>query len=59
MVLPSVTMERPTVLPSPGTSTKAGNKTRNRPEWRDAVAGAGAGAFSRTVVAPIERVKLL
>ena len=29
------------------------------PDWRDAVAGACAGAFSRTVVAPVERVKLI
>lgn len=29
------------------------------PSWRDAAAGASAGAFSRTVTAPIERVKLL
>jgi solute carrier family 25 (adenine nucleotide translocator) protein 4/5/6/31 len=30
-----------------------------RPQWRDAVAGAFAGAFSRTIMAPVERVKLL
>jgi solute carrier family 25 (adenine nucleotide translocator) protein 4/5/6/31 len=29
------------------------------PEWRDAMAGACAGAFSKTAMAPIERVKLL
>ena len=29
------------------------------PEWREAVAGMGAAAFSRTVMAPVERVKLL
>ena len=29
------------------------------PDWRDAVAGACAGAFSRTVMAPVERVKLM
>ena len=29
------------------------------PEWRDAVAGTCAGAFSKTAMAPIERVKLL
>lgn len=27
--------------------------------WRDVAAGAGAGAFSRTVTAPMERIKLL
>jgi solute carrier family 25 (adenine nucleotide translocator) protein 4/5/6/31 len=32
---------------------------RNVPDWRDVVAGASAGAFSKTVMAPIERVKLL
>ena len=31
----------------------------HRPQWRDAVAGACAGACSRTVMAPVERVKLL
>ena len=29
------------------------------PQWREAVAGAFSGAFSRTVMAPVERVKLL
>jgi solute carrier family 25 (adenine nucleotide translocator) protein 4/5/6/31 len=29
------------------------------PQWRDAVAGACAGACSRTIMAPVERVKLL
>ena len=29
------------------------------PEWKNALAGAGAGAFSKTAMAPIERVKLL
>jgi len=31
----------------------------HRPQWKAAVAGACAGAFSRTVMAPVERVKLL
>jgi solute carrier family 25 (mitochondrial adenine nucleotide translocator), member 4/5/6/31 len=30
-----------------------------QPRWREAVAGAGAGAISRTMLAPIERIKLL
>lgn len=30
-----------------------------RPQWREAMAGACAGAFSRTLLAPVERVKLL
>ena len=34
-------------------------ETPGAPEWRDALAGAGAGAFSKTAMAPIERVKLL
>ena len=29
------------------------------PDWRDALAGATAGAVSKTAMAPIERVKLL
>ena len=33
--------------------------TRPVPSWRDVAAGASAGAFSRTVTAPIERIKLL
>jgi solute carrier family 25 (mitochondrial adenine nucleotide translocator), member 4/5/6/31 len=28
-------------------------------QWKDAVAGAGAGAFSKTMMAPIERIKLI
>lgn len=32
---------------------------RTKPQWRQAVAGAGAGAVSRTLLAPVERVKLL
>jgi len=32
---------------------------RKRPQWREAVAGACAGAVSRTLLAPVERVKLL
>jgi len=33
------------------------NKTL--PRWQDAAAGASAGAFSKTITAPIERIKLL
>lgn len=29
------------------------------PKWQDALAGASAGAFSRTAMAPVDRVKLL
>jgi solute carrier family 25 (adenine nucleotide translocator) protein 4/5/6/31 len=29
------------------------------PKWKDALAGASAGAFSKTAMAPVERVKLL
>jgi len=29
------------------------------PQWKEAVAGAFAGAFSRTAMAPIERIKLI
>jgi solute carrier family 25 (mitochondrial adenine nucleotide translocator), member 4/5/6/31 len=32
---------------------------RTLPRWREAVAGAGAGALSRTLLAPVERVKLI
>ncbi|CAB9523392.1 ADP/ATP translocase [Seminavis robusta] len=40
--------------------SSADKKTqRSAPSWRDAAAGAGAGAFSKTVTAPIERLKLL
>jgi solute carrier family 25 (adenine nucleotide translocator) protein 4/5/6/31 len=35
------------------------NRKRQKSHWRDAVAGASAGAFAKTAVAPIERVKLL
>jgi solute carrier family 25 (adenine nucleotide translocator) protein 4/5/6/31 len=35
------------------------NKKIQRPQWREAVAGAFAGAISRTLLAPIERIKLL
>jgi hypothetical protein len=34
-------------------------RKRVTPQWREAVAGASAAAFSRTVMAPIERVKLM
>jgi solute carrier family 25 (adenine nucleotide translocator) protein 4/5/6/31 len=29
------------------------------PQWREALAGAAAGAFSKTALAPVERIKLL
>jgi solute carrier family 25 (mitochondrial adenine nucleotide translocator), member 4/5/6/31 len=32
---------------------------RTLPRWREAVAGAGAGALSRTLLAPVERIKLI
>lgn len=43
------------------TNTANNNKKRKRevPQWKDAVAGACAGAFSRTAMAPVERIKLL
>lgn len=34
-------------------------RTRPVPQWQEAVAGASAGAFSRTAMAPLERIKLL
>ena len=34
-------------------------RTSQVPQWREAVAGAAAGAISRSVMAPIERIKLL
>jgi solute carrier family 25 (adenine nucleotide translocator) protein 4/5/6/31 len=33
--------------------------TSQRPQWQDAVAGALSGALSRTVMAPVERIKLM
>lgn len=38
---------------------KSQDKEIQRPQWREAVAGAFAGAMSRTLLAPIERIKLL
>ena len=38
---------------------KQPREKRQLPQWRDAVAGACAGAFSKTAMAPVERVKLL
>jgi solute carrier family 25 (mitochondrial adenine nucleotide translocator), member 4/5/6/31 len=35
------------------------SKKRAALSWRDVAAGAGAGAFSRTITAPIERIKLI
>lgn len=39
--------------------TADSSRTKVAPNWRDVVAGIFAGIFSRTVTAPIERVKLL
>lgn len=38
---------------------KKNTRKRPLPNWRDVAAGASAGAFSRTVTAPIERIKLI
>ena len=48
----SNTKQQQRTIPPPPTSSKL-------PQWRDAVAGAGAGTISRTIMAPIERIKLL
>jgi solute carrier family 25 (adenine nucleotide translocator) protein 4/5/6/31 len=40
-------------------ATEVPKKVHPIPQWRDAVAGACAGASSRTIMAPVERVKLL
>jgi hypothetical protein len=34
-------------------------KKRAVPQWKEAVAGAAAGAFAKTALAPVERIKLL
>ena len=44
---------------SSSSSSSKSSVEKERPQWREAVAGACAGAFSRTVLAPVERVKLL
>ena len=44
---------------SSAAASSKSTSTRKRPQWRDAVAGASAGALSRTLLAPVERVKLL
>jgi len=41
------------------TQLQANKKKTATPSWRDVAAGAGAGAFSRTVTAPLERIKLI
>jgi solute carrier family 25 (mitochondrial adenine nucleotide translocator), member 4/5/6/31 len=42
-------------------SKSSSTRTRRHvvPQWQEAVAGASAGAFSRTAMAPLERIKLL
>ena len=40
-------------------TTRRKKKKNRRPQWKEAVAGAVAGACSRTVMAPVERIKLL
>lgn len=52
----STAEEATTFEPAPQQTNK---KKKYAPNWRDVVAGASAGAFSRTMTAPIERVKLL
>uniref|UniRef100_A0A7S2Y3S7 ADP/ATP translocase n=1 Tax=Entomoneis paludosa TaxID=265537 RepID=A0A7S2Y3S7_9STRA len=52
------TAATPTTLDSPSTQPSPA-QTRRLPQWRDAVAGAGAGALSRTVMAPLERLKIM
>ena len=42
-----------------GSNSPSHRNTPAVPQWREAVAGAGAGAISRTIMAPIERIKLL
>lgn len=49
----------PATAPSNSTSSSSSSSPRKRPQWREAVAGASAGALSRTLLAPVERVKLL
>lgn len=44
---------------SPPTESIKNQQLRAKPQWREAVAGACAGAVSRTLLAPVERVKLL
>jgi solute carrier family 25 (adenine nucleotide translocator) protein 4/5/6/31 len=40
--------------------TSRGNESKKRKaSWKDSLAGGAAGAFSRSVMAPVERVKLL
>jgi solute carrier family 25 (mitochondrial adenine nucleotide translocator), member 4/5/6/31 len=44
---------------SKSTTTNTTTRARHVPHWQEAVAGALAGAFSRTAMAPLERIKLL
>lgn len=54
------TIMTPTATTNDATSLrKARRRSLVRASMRDAVAGAAAGAFAKTAVAPIERVKLL
>ncbi|KAL7575087.1 hypothetical protein ACA910_000455 [Epithemia clementina (nom. ined.)] len=48
-----------TVLDKSGKAPTCTTSPPVRPQWREAVAGAGAGVFSRTAMAPLERLKLL
>jgi solute carrier family 25 (adenine nucleotide translocator) protein 4/5/6/31 len=47
------------IAATPAANAEAPKKVHPIPQWRDAVAGACAGACSRTIMAPVERVKLL
>ena len=48
-----------TMVTTASSSSSSSSPAVVLPQWRDAVAGAGAGVFSRTVMAPLERLKLL
>lgn len=48
--------EETDLSPSPASKQR---QQRVTPQWKEAVAGAFSGAFSRTFMAPVERIKLL